>query len=132
MNLIRCTIGYPSTTSNVRLQNMRSRRWSQAYPCPPVSSSCQGAVKLIEAAKKAGIRRFVLLSSVFADEPEKWGDPALAGITDYNIAKFFADQWLVRDSGLDYTIVQPGNLLDEPGRRRRHTRPRGREQGATP
>lgn len=49
---------------------------------PPVSSGCQGAVKLMETAKKVGIRRFVLLSSVFADEPEKWGDPALAGITN--------------------------------------------------
>ena len=74
-----------------------------------------GAVKLMEAAKEAGIKRFVMLSSVFADEPEKWNDPALAGITDYNIAKFFADQWLIRNSGLDYTIVQPGNLMDEPG-----------------
>lgn len=38
----------------------------------------------------------------------------LAGIVNYSIAKFFADQWLMRNSGLYYTIVQPGDLVDEP------------------
>ena len=61
------------------------------------------------------MRRFVMLSSVFADEPEKWGDPALAKITDYNIAKFFADQWLMNNTHLVYTIVQPGSLVEGSG-----------------
>ena len=37
------------------------------------------------------------------------------GIVNYSIAKFFADQWLMRNSDLDYTTVQPGDLVDEPG-----------------
>lgn len=74
-----------------------------------------GAVKLMMAAQQLGIKRFVLLSSVFADEPAKWDDPNLRDITDYNIAKFFADQWLMTRTDLDYTIIQPGNLMEEPG-----------------
>ena len=66
------------------------------------------------AAQQLGIKRFILLSSMFADEPEKWDDPNLRNITNYNIAKFFADQWLMTRTNLDYTIVQPGNLTEEP------------------
>lgn len=73
-----------------------------------------GAVKLMMAAQQLGIKRFILLSSMFADEPEKWDDPNLRNITNYNIAKFFADQWLMTRTNLDYTIVQPGNLTEEP------------------
>ena len=71
-----------------------------------------GAVKLMQACEMNGIKRFTLLSSIFADEPEKWVDPALVNIMDYNIAKFFADQWLIRNTNLDYTIIQPGNLQE--------------------
>lgn len=75
-----------------------------------------GPVKLAQASTRAGIRRFVLLSSVFALEPEKWsGEPSLASITNYNIAKFFADYWLTTQKDLDYTIVQPSVLTEEPG-----------------
>lgn len=72
-----------------------------------------GAVKLMQATAKAGIKRFILLSSVFADEPAKWNDPYLKDITDYNIAKFFADKWLINNTDLDYTIIQPGNLMEK-------------------
>ncbi|WP_236659588.1 NAD(P)H-binding protein [Streptococcus suis] len=71
-----------------------------------------GAVKLMQAAEASQVKRFVLLSSIFATEPEKWSDPNLVNITDYNIAKFFADQWLIHNTTLDYTIVQPGNLVE--------------------
>ena len=66
----------------------------------------------MQACEMNGIKRFTLLSSIFADEPEKWVDPALVNIMDYNIAKFFADQWLIRNTNLDYTIIQPGNLQE--------------------
>lgn len=71
-----------------------------------------GAVKLMQAAEQSGIKRFIMLSSIFATEPEKWNDPNLANITNYNIAKFFADQWLIKNTNLDYTIIQPGNLVE--------------------
>ncbi|KFI58746.1 NAD(P)H-binding protein [Bifidobacterium gallicum] len=73
-----------------------------------------GAVKLMMAVQQVGIKRFILLSSMFADEPSKWDDPNLRNITNYNIAKFFADQWLMTRTDLNYTIVQPCNLVEEP------------------
>lgn len=72
-----------------------------------------GAVKLMEACKRAGVRRFIMLSSMFATEPERWEtEKGLADLTDYNIAKFFADKWL-ENSGLNYTIVQAGFLAED-------------------
>lgn len=73
-----------------------------------------GAVKTIQAAEAAGVKRFILLSSVFAMQPERWHEKFLAPITDYNIAKYFADHWLTR-STLDYTILQPGALTETQG-----------------
>jgi uncharacterized protein YbjT (DUF2867 family) len=69
-----------------------------------------GAVKLIDAAKGAGISRYVIVSSMGADHPEA----ASGGFRAYLEAKADADQAL-RDSGLDYTIVRPGSLTNDPG-----------------
>jgi uncharacterized protein YbjT (DUF2867 family) len=68
-----------------------------------------GAVKLIEAARAAGIDRYVMVSSVGAD-PDAEGD----GFAVYVRAKGRADADLAA-SGLDFTIVRPGGLTDEPG-----------------
>lgn len=40
----------------------------------------------------------------------------MSQILDYQIAKYFADNYLIHQSQLDYTIVQPGLLLDEAGK----------------
>ena len=69
-----------------------------------------GAVKLIEAAKRAGIRRYVMVSAISAD-PNAPGDDVFAV---YLRAKGEADAEL-QASGLDYTIVRPGGLTDDPG-----------------
>ena len=75
-----------------------------------------GAVKLIQATERAGISRFVMLSFLFSLRPEKWEeDPGLRGILNYDIAKFFADKWLVNNTELNYTIVQPGFLKEGEG-----------------
>ena len=73
-----------------------------------------GAVKTIQAAEQTGVQRFILLSSVFALQPERWGEAFLAKLTDYNIAKFFADTYLTH-SNLNYTILQPGVLQESAG-----------------
>ena len=67
-----------------------------------------GAVKLIDAAKATGAR-YVMISSMGAD-PGVAGD----GFAAYLRAKGQADAALA-DSGLDYTIVRPGRLTDDPG-----------------
>ena len=75
-----------------------------------------GAVKLMQTATKAGIKRFVMLSALFSLGPTKWGTvKGLDGLTDYNIAKFFADNYLIHDTDLDYTILQPTVMTDKPG-----------------
>jgi len=69
-----------------------------------------GAVKLIAAAKGAGIRRYVMVSSRGAD-PDAPGDDTFSV---YLRAKGEADAELAA-SGLDFTVVRPGRLTDEPG-----------------
>ena len=69
-----------------------------------------GALKLAAAARIAGARRFVIVSSMGAD-PDAEGDE---GFPVYQRAKGAADRE-VRGSGLDYTIVRPGGLTDDPG-----------------
>lgn len=79
-----------------------------------LQTDAMGAVKTMQAAKLAGIKRYIMLSSMYALQPEKWAKfPALASITDYNIAKFFADNYLIHNTDLDYTIIQPASLTEE-------------------
>ncbi len=69
-----------------------------------------GAVKLIDGARRAGIRRYVMVSAISADANAP-GDDVFAV---YLRAKGEADAEL-QASGLDYTIVRPGHLTDDPG-----------------
>ena len=48
-------------------------------------------------------------------EPDKWHIDGLDQILDYTIAKYFADNFLVNQSDLKYTILQPTNLTEEKG-----------------
>lgn len=74
-----------------------------------------GAVKLMQAAANNGIKRFIMLSALFSLEPTRWRTvKGLDGLTDYNIAKFFADNYLLH-TDLDYTILQPTVMTDKPG-----------------
>ncbi|HBR39647.1 MAG TPA: oxidoreductase, partial [Sulfitobacter pontiacus] len=70
-----------------------------------------GAKDLVDIAAKAGISRFVMLSSVGADNPDP--DSELA---HYLQAKHEADVHL-RNSGLDYAILRPVALTDDAGNR---------------
>ncbi|WP_367106522.1 NAD(P)-binding oxidoreductase [uncultured Psychrobacter sp.] len=74
-----------------------------------------GAVKTMQAAEDKGIKRYIMLSSVFSLDTSKWDAPAIAELKDYYIGKHYADNWLVNDSKLDYTIVQPGALKERDG-----------------
>jgi uncharacterized protein YbjT (DUF2867 family) len=69
-----------------------------------------GAVKLIEAAKANAIQRYVIVSSIGADRPDR----ASEQMRPYIEAKTEADRQLAA-SGLDYTIVRPGRLTNAPG-----------------
>lgn len=71
-----------------------------------------GAVKLMQAAEKAGVKRFILLSSLNATKPENWSWYEEAGLMDYIIAKYFADNYLIHQTHLDYTVLQPTVLVE--------------------
>jgi uncharacterized protein YbjT (DUF2867 family) len=69
-----------------------------------------GAVKLADACRSQEIRRYVMVSSIGSNRPETWSDE----MRPYQEAKSEADKYLV-ESGLDYTIIRPGGLTDDPG-----------------
>jgi uncharacterized protein YbjT (DUF2867 family) len=72
-----------------------------------------GALKLIAAAKQAGVGRYVIVSSMGAN-PDAAGDDTFSV---YLRAKGRADD-AVRASGLDWTVVRPGGLSNDPGKGR--------------
>jgi uncharacterized protein YbjT (DUF2867 family) len=69
----------------------------------------EGAKRLVDAAMHSGIKKFVMLSSVGADNPS-----ASDQLVGYLKAKQNADVYL-KNSGLNYSIVRPGSLTDKQG-----------------
>ncbi|MYQ46699.1 NAD(P)H-binding protein [Streptomyces sp. SID4985] len=69
------------------------------------------AVLFADAAVRAGVRRFLVVSSMGAD-------PAHAGDEVFDVylrAKGAADAYVTRQEALDWTVLRPGSLTDEPG-----------------
>src|SRR5579884_887670 len=75
-----------------------------------LSMDRDGAIKLLEAATAAGARRYVMVSAVGAEDPPP-GDEVFSV---YLRAKAEADD-VVKSSALEWTIIRPGRLTDEPG-----------------
>eukprot|EP00929_Paragymnodinium_shiwhaense_P036039 TRINITY_DN19365_c0_g1_i1.p1 TRINITY_DN19365_c0_g1~~TRINITY_DN19365_c0_g1_i1.p1 ORF type:complete len:336 (+),score=115.23 TRINITY_DN19365_c0_g1_i1:67-1074(+) len=76
-----------------------------------------GTIALVDAAKKAGVQKVVLVSSILTDA-RAWGKEGSAGFQVTNAFGNVLDEKLVaekylRASGLDYTIVRPGGLKSE-------------------
>jgi uncharacterized protein YbjT (DUF2867 family) len=71
----------------------------------------EGSLKSIEGARAAGIRRFVQVSAIGVDDPLPPGTSPVWRA--YVEAKRDADEAL-RASGLDWTILRPGLLTDDP------------------
>ena len=74
------------------------RKWTMDYG---------GAAKLM----RAGVTRYVIVSAMGAADPPAEGGDVFG---EYLRAKAKADRELAA-SGLDYTIVRPGGLTDDPG-----------------
>ena len=72
-----------------------------------------GAMKAIDAARRAGIQQFVMVSSRGAEDPDK----GPSAIKHYTVCKKVADDHLMR-SGVPYTILRPGRLTNDPARLR--------------
>ena len=71
-----------------------------------------GAIKTIKATEQAGVKRFVMISSF--DTTRRAIQDAPESFAPYVVAKHYADEWL-KASTLDYTIIHPGQLTNEPG-----------------
>jgi len=69
-----------------------------------------GAVKLLDGARSAGVPRYLIVSSVGAESPPADDDV----FSVYLRAKAEADA-AVAASDRDWTIVRPGGLTDDPG-----------------
>jgi len=69
-----------------------------------------GALKLIEAAEANGISRYLMISAMGAGDSARWSGQ----MRPYYEAKAAADEALAA-SALEYTIVRPGRLTDDPG-----------------
>ena len=72
----------------------------------------EGTLKSVEGARLAGISRYVQVSAIGVDNPLP--DDTAEVWAAYVAAKRDSDA-AVRDSGLDWTIVRPGALTDDPG-----------------
>jgi uncharacterized protein YbjT (DUF2867 family) len=86
-----------------------------------------GAVKLIHACHKQRVRRYLMISAMGVHDPDTRGGE----MRPYYQAKLEADHALAA-SGLDYTIVRPGRLTDDPGRGRIEAAERLPRRGAIP
>ena len=75
------------------------------------SVDLRGSLKSIDAAKQSGIHRFVQVSAIGVDR--ELPDDTEPVWRAYVEAKRDADVAL-RESGLDWTIVRPGRLTDDP------------------
>jgi uncharacterized protein YbjT (DUF2867 family) len=69
-----------------------------------------GAVKLIDAAKRNGTDRYVMISAMKVDRPDEWSEP----MVPYYEAKRDADEALM-SSDLNFSVVRPGSLTDDVG-----------------
>ncbi|MFF0341750.1 NAD(P)-binding oxidoreductase [Kribbella sp. NPDC004875] len=70
-----------------------------------------GVSTALKAAEQAGVRRFALVS-VF---PESWRERALGEEVEHYFAVKKAADVAVTRSGLDWLILRPSLLLDDPG-----------------
>ena len=83
---------------------------SQTGPDKTLLVDLDGAVKSMEAAEKAGVKRYIMVSAFQAHNRESWKE---SPIKSYMVAKHYADRLLVA-SRLNYTIIRPGLLTNDP------------------
>lgn len=75
------------------------------------------AVLLADAAERAGVRRFLIVSSMGADAEASYGEPVFEA---YLRAKGAADDAIRARTSLDWTILRPGSLTNDAGTGRVH------------
>ncbi|MDT8380897.1 MAG: SDR family oxidoreductase [Brevefilum sp.] len=82
----------------------------------PVGKNCpkrvdyQGVENMVQAAVGAGVRRFILISSIAVTKP---GHPmnCFGKVLEYKLK----GEDILRNSGMDYLVIRPGGLKDTAG-----------------
>jgi nucleoside-diphosphate-sugar epimerase len=77
-----------------------------------------GTVNLVEACRKRSVNRFILVSSILVNGAAMGQilNPAYIFLNVFGltlVAKLQAEQY-IRKSGINYTIIRPGGLRNEP------------------
>ncbi|KQJ84683.1 uncharacterized protein At2g34460, chloroplastic [Brachypodium distachyon] len=87
-------------------------------PFAPWKVDNLGTVNLVEACRKAGVKRFILVSSILVNGAAMGQllNPAYIVLNLFGlvlVAKLQAEKY-IRGSGINYTIVRPGGLTEQP------------------
>jgi len=103
-----CATGFTPTASN----------WGGLKPNSSIAVDKQGTINLIDASKSSGVGHFVLVSSLLTNGADcKQTDNAnykvLQAFGGVLASKREAEVYLQK-SGLDFTVVRPGGLSNEP------------------
>ncbi|GFP95329.1 uncharacterized protein at2g34460 chloroplastic [Phtheirospermum japonicum] len=77
-----------------------------------------GTVNLVEACRKQNVKRFILISSILVNGAAmgQLFNPAYIFLNVFGltlVAKLQAEQY-IRKSGINYTIIRPGGLKNDP------------------
>lgn len=72
----------------------------------------QGTRKVLLALHKTGVKRLIVIGAIKTDQFELFGNHFLK---DYYIARKKADDLVRAAVGIEYTLLRPGWLNDEPG-----------------
>lgn len=118
-SVIICTSAKPRllkrSLPKVILGKLLGKPWGPKFKYPPKQAPKDidyvGQLVQIEAAKNAGVRKVVLVSSMAGNDPNHFLNKNLENVV---LWKRKAEIALV-NSGLDYTIIHPGGLLSTEG-----------------
>jgi len=80
----------------------------------PLADS-QGNINIIEAAKKRGVKKFVLVTSIGAGDSKDATPPSVYETLEPVLVEKQKAEEALKESGMDYVIVRPGGLKNEPG-----------------
>jgi nucleoside-diphosphate-sugar epimerase len=84
----------------------------ESAPGPSVDFA--GVVNAVDAARAAGIPRFILLTSLGAGESRAYASERLLAALGTVLEEKTKGEEYLAASGLDYLILRPGRLVDEP------------------
>ncbi len=77
----------------------------------PETVDFQGVTYMVDASKAAGVKQFVLLSSMGVTQPDHFLNRMMHNVLQWKLK----GENHLRESGVPYTIIRPGALSNTPG-----------------